>query len=95
MYHTESFRYAVFAYDFDGATGAIANRSIWLIQLDPGGGEFPDGLTVDAEGFVERPRGRGAHRPLQIRPGGRSARSSCPSPASTAACSGETTSARS
>lgn len=51
MYHTESFRYAVFAYDFDGAMGAIANRRPF-VQLDPGGGEFPDGLTVDAEGFV-------------------------------------------
>jgi hypothetical protein len=51
MYHTESFRYAVFAYDFDGAMGAIANRRAF-VQLDPGDGEFPDGLTVDAEGFV-------------------------------------------
>ncbi len=51
MYHTESFRYAVFAYDFDGATGEIANRRPF-VQLDPAGGEFPDGLTVDAEGFV-------------------------------------------
>jgi len=51
MYHTESFRYAVFAYDFDGATGEIVNRRPF-IQLDPAGGEFPDGLTVDAEGCV-------------------------------------------
>lgn len=51
MYHTESFRYAVFAYDFDGGTGVIANRRAF-VQLDSNGGEFPDGLTVDAEGFV-------------------------------------------
>jgi len=51
LYHTESFRYAVFAYDFEPASGAIANRRVFL-QLDPKGGEFPDGLAVDAEGFV-------------------------------------------
>ena len=51
MYHTESFRYAVFAYDFDGAAGVIANRRAF-VQLDSNGGEFPDGLTVDGEGFV-------------------------------------------
>ena len=51
LYHTESFRYAVFAYDFDLKRGEVANRRIFL-QLDPDAGEFPDGLTVDAEGFV-------------------------------------------
>ena len=51
MYHTESFRYGVFAYDFDLASGEIANRRPF-VMLDPKGGEFPDGLTVDAEGFV-------------------------------------------
>jgi len=51
LYHTESFLYTVFAYDFDPATGAIENRRPF-VQLDPAGGEFPDGLTVDAEGCV-------------------------------------------
>jgi len=51
MYHTESFRWAVFAYDFDAATGEISNRRPF-IQLDPKGKEFPDGLTVDTDGFV-------------------------------------------
>ncbi len=51
MYHTESFRYAIFAYDFDLERGEIANRRVFL-QLDPDGGEFPDGMTVDAEGFI-------------------------------------------
>ncbi len=51
MYYTESFRYGVFAYDFDPATGEIDNRRPF-IALDPDANGFPDGLTVDAEGFV-------------------------------------------
>ncbi len=51
MYYTESFRYAIFAYDFDGATGTITNRRTFA-TVDAKGGGFPDGMTVDAEGFV-------------------------------------------
>jgi sugar lactone lactonase YvrE len=51
MYHTESFRFAIYAYDFDLERGEIDNPRTFL-QLDPDDGEFPDGLTVDAEGFV-------------------------------------------
>lgn len=51
MYHTESFRYAIFAYDYDPETASITNRRVFL-QLDPTGGEFPDGLTVDIDGHV-------------------------------------------
>jgi sugar lactone lactonase YvrE len=51
MYYTESFRYAIFAYDFDAASGEIANRRVFA-SLDPMLDGFPDGLTVDAEGCV-------------------------------------------
>jgi sugar lactone lactonase YvrE len=51
MYHTQSFRYQIFAYDFDGETGAIGNGRPF-VTLDPDAGGFPDGLTVDSEGFV-------------------------------------------
>jgi sugar lactone lactonase YvrE len=51
MYYTESFRYAIFAYDFDPASGEITNRRPFA-AVDPAAGGFPDGLTVDAEGFV-------------------------------------------
>ena len=51
MYHTESFRYAIFAYDFDPGSGEIGGRRRF-VQLDPETGGFPDGLTVDREGFV-------------------------------------------
>ena len=51
MYFTESFRYAIFAYDFDAAAGTISNRRVFA-SLDAKGRGFPDGLTVDAEGHV-------------------------------------------
>ncbi|MQA89678.1 MAG: SMP-30/gluconolactonase/LRE family protein [Gemmatimonas sp.] len=51
LYFGESFRYAIFAYDFDGATGQISNRRVFA-SIDHSNGAFPDGLTVDAEGGV-------------------------------------------
>lgn len=51
MYFTESFRYAIFAYDFDAAGGTLSNRRVFA-SLDAKGPGFPDGLTVDAEGHV-------------------------------------------
>lgn len=54
MYYTESFRYTIFAYEFDGATGSIANRRVFaeLPEEDRKAGGFPDGMTIDADGFV-------------------------------------------
>jgi sugar lactone lactonase YvrE len=49
MYYTESFRYTVFAFDVEPETGAMSNRRPF-VTIDGGG--FPDGLTVDADGFV-------------------------------------------
>lgn len=51
MYHTETFRYAVFAYDFEPLSGAISNRRTFA-EIDRNSGGFPDGMTVDADGFV-------------------------------------------
>ena len=51
MYYTESFRYSIFVYDFDPFTGAISNRRPFA-TLDSNSGGFPDGMTVDADGFV-------------------------------------------
>lgn len=51
MYYTESFRYSIFVYDFDPDNGDISNRRPFA-TLDSNGGGFPDGMTVDAEGFV-------------------------------------------
>jgi sugar lactone lactonase YvrE len=51
MYFTESFRHRIFAYDFDAETGNLSNRRVF-VSLEPHESAFPDGLTVDAEGFV-------------------------------------------
>jgi len=50
MYFTDTFRYTVYAYDFDADAGTIANRRTF-VQTSPDAG-LPDGLTVDSEGFV-------------------------------------------
>jgi sugar lactone lactonase YvrE len=51
MYFTESFRHRIFAYDFDAAAGTLSNRRVFL-TLEPHESAFPDGMTVDADGFV-------------------------------------------
>jgi L-arabinonolactonase len=51
FYFGESFRYAIFAYDFDPNAGALSARRLFA-TIDPSSGAFPDGLTVDAEGGV-------------------------------------------
>jgi sugar lactone lactonase YvrE len=51
FYFGESFRYAIFAYDFDIMTGRVSNRRQFA-AIDHSYGAFPDGLTVDAQGGV-------------------------------------------
>jgi sugar lactone lactonase YvrE len=51
LYFCESFRYAIFAYDFDPDAGALSARRVFA-RVDQSSGGFPDGLTVDAEGGV-------------------------------------------
>lgn len=51
MYFTESFQHRIFAYDFDAKTGNVSNRRVF-VKLDLHESAFPDGLTVDAEGYV-------------------------------------------
>jgi sugar lactone lactonase YvrE len=48
MYYSDSQRFNIYAYDFDLASGELANRRVFL---RPEQGE-PDGLTVDSEGCV-------------------------------------------
>ena len=50
MYFTDSTPGIIYAYDFDLATGNIANRRKFVDRSGLKG--VPDGLTVDAEGFV-------------------------------------------
>jgi sugar lactone lactonase YvrE len=50
LYFTDTPSRRIYRYDFDLATGQISNRRVF-VEVDPGPGG-PDGMTVDAEGFV-------------------------------------------
>ena len=50
LYVSDSNADAIFAYDYDPATGAATNRRTFLSTAGSGG--YPDGGTVDAEGHV-------------------------------------------
>jgi sugar lactone lactonase YvrE len=59
MYLTDTRRRAIYAYDFDLERGEIANRREFIkTPEDPSEG-VPDGLVVDAEGFIWSARFRG------------------------------------
>jgi sugar lactone lactonase YvrE len=68
LYFTESFRYAIFAYDFDPDAGELSARRTFA-TVDESSGGFPDGLTVDAEGGVWSVQ-CGASRVLRYAPDG-------------------------
>ena len=48
MYYTDTVTGTILRYDFDVATGDIRNASVFATDDDCS----PDGLTVDADGFV-------------------------------------------
>jgi D-xylonolactonase len=50
MYHTDSTARQIYRYDYDQATGAISNKTVFAeIDKDLG---VPDGMTVDTQGHV-------------------------------------------
>ena len=50
LYHADSMRQTIYAYDYDHATGAAANRRAFFDTTEYG--PIPDGATVDAAGDV-------------------------------------------
>jgi sugar lactone lactonase YvrE len=50
MYYTDSLRRLIWVYDYDAARGAVANERVFARIPENAG--VPDGLCVDAEGFV-------------------------------------------
>ncbi len=51
MYFTDTHVHTIYVYDFDLASGEIANRRVFARLDDPAGGR-PDGMTVDSEGCI-------------------------------------------
>ena len=49
MYHTDSPTRCIYRYDFDPQNATLDNRKLWVTTED---GCFPDGATVDSQGYV-------------------------------------------
>jgi len=49
MYFADSLLYTIFAYDFDPTSGEMSGKRVFATSRAPA---FPDGSTVDAEGFL-------------------------------------------
>lgn len=50
MYLTDTLRRQIYAYDYDEAAGAIDRKRVFVDSAaEPG---FPDGLTIDSEGYI-------------------------------------------
>ena len=49
MYHTDTPSRSIYRYEFDTASGVISNQRL-LVRTEKGC--FPDGATVDAEGYI-------------------------------------------
>jgi sugar lactone lactonase YvrE len=50
LYFADSFRYELYAYDYDIASGRVDNRRVFVNTRELGG--MPDGATVDSDGLV-------------------------------------------
>lgn len=50
MYFTDTPSRRIYRYDFDAAAGRVSNRRVF-VEAEPGHGG-PDGMTVDAQGYV-------------------------------------------
>ena len=52
MYYTDSKQREIYLFDYDRSSGEIANRRVFATVPDGEGEGVPDGMTVDAEGYV-------------------------------------------
>lgn len=50
MYYTDTRKREIYLFDYERETGEIRNQRVWVRVPEGEGG--PDGMTVDAEGFV-------------------------------------------
>ncbi len=58
LYYTESVARKIYKFDYDAESGEISNQRIWK-EIPPNEG-VPDGLTVDADGFIWSARWNGS-----------------------------------
>jgi len=59
LYYTESDKCKIYLFDYDQATGNLSNQRVYVSTPDDG--SVPDGMTVDAEGYVWSGRWNGGH----------------------------------
>ena len=52
MYYTDTRPHDIYLFDYERATGEIANQRVFAHVPDQPGEGGPDGMTVDAEGYV-------------------------------------------
>ena len=50
MYYTDSVARSIYLFDYDKKTGALTNQRVWM--KTPEGAGVPDGMTVDAQGYI-------------------------------------------
>jgi D-xylonolactonase len=50
MYYTDSEKYEIYEFDYDEATGEISNQRLFMKNPESDG--LPDGMTVDAGGYI-------------------------------------------
>ena len=59
LYYTDSGKREIYLFDYDAATGSLTNQRLFV--QTPEGEGVPDGMTVDAEGYVWSARWDGGH----------------------------------
>jgi len=59
FYHTDSDRREIYLFDYDFASGTLSNRRVHITT--PADQGVPDGLTVDALGYIWSARWDGEH----------------------------------
>jgi D-xylono/L-arabinono-1,4-lactonase len=69
MYYTDTRKQKIYLFDYDEATGAVANQRVFVDVPEVEGEGHPDGMTVDAEGKVWSARWDG-HCLVQYTPEG-------------------------
>ena len=52
MYYTDTRKRDIYLFDYDQATGAITHQRVFVNTADQAGEGRPDGMTVDAEGYI-------------------------------------------